>query len=130
MMKRAMSVAAAGMAALSLVATPAVAHDSVEAANRADAQCLTLFLTAFGLDETNMSQEDKMGGTVLIGYYLGKIEARTPGFALEPMLLDILTNDMATEAQIEGIATRCGEDAMVMAERMTSVGNSMSKPAE
>lgn len=130
MLKRAFSIATASLAAMSLLATPVIAQDDIAAANRADAQCLTIFLMAFGLEDSGLDAEAQMGGTVLIGYYLGKLEARSPGFALEPMLMDVLTNDMVTEEQIEGIATRCGEDAKTMADRMISVGNTMGGISE
>lgn len=129
-MKKAISFAAAGLATVSLLTSPVMAQDSVEAANRADAQCLAVFLTAFGLEDSGMDAEAQMGSTVLIGYYLGKLEARSPGFAIEPVLMDVLINDMASEAQIEAIADRCSKDAMTIADRMTSVGESMGEKSQ
>lgn len=125
MMKRLMTFVAAGLVAFGVSASPLAAQTNVDAANRADAQCLAMFLTAFSDENTEMDAEAKMGGTVLIGYYLGKLDARSPGFNLETLLVDVLTNDMATSAQIDAIADRCGKDAMNIADRMIDAGESM-----
>jgi hypothetical protein len=127
MLKRLKSAATAGLIAASLIAAPVAAQDDVAAANRADAQCLALFLTIFGVDNPEIDAEAQMGGTVLIGYFLGKIEARSPGADLESLMSDALVNDLADEAASTAAVERCSAEAMSMAERMTKAGASMTE---
>ena len=118
------------LALTSVMAAPLSAQDAVADANRQDAQCLALFLTAFGGDDTGMDDDAKMGGTVLIGFYLGKLEARAPGTDLQVLLTDVIMQDFEDTTKMDGIAERCGAEAMTMADRMIKVGESMGGPAE
>ncbi len=127
-MKRLACIATAAALALTISSAPvhAASKKKIAAANRTDAQCLALFLTRYG-GESKVDQDAKMGGVIVVGYYIGKIETRSPGIDLEPLLTDVLLNDFGNRAAPEAIVTRCTAEAVALGDRLVTAGKNMTK---
>lgn len=120
------ALALSGALALTLGAARVTAQSNdVTASNRADAQCLAVFTLIFSGDTASLPDDAQSGGMVLIGYYLGRIEARTPDVDLSALLKDVVMTDMAEENAMDTIALRCASEAEVIADRMVKTGESL-----
>lgn len=119
------AVLLSGALALAFGATPVAASSDAE--NRADAQCLALFTMVFaGDDAQSMDESAQAGGMVLVGYYLGRLEQRTPDLNLSTLMTDVITVDLADASKMEDITTRCTAEAQSIAERLGETGAALT----
>ena len=126
MMKFAKLATAAMGFALSVSAPAFAQNANVNAANRADAQCLGVFTMLFAGDGmADMDAEAKAGGMVLVGYYLGRIEGRTPNIDMSALLQTVITEDLGADGAIDSIALRCASEAEAVANRMIATGEAL-----
>jgi hypothetical protein len=120
MVKRLKSAAMASLVGATLLAAPVAAQDNVAAANRADAQCLAISAILMGDDEATKANPDLLaGGMLMLGYYMGRVEGRSPNFDMTSLLADVVQNDLADETQIASLTERCMVELDGLSDRMS-----------
>ncbi len=105
--------------ALSLaLVPPASAQQPLADADRVDLQCVVLY-NDFGNALTNPSEDELIGVSSLIGYFIGKIFARTPGFDLQ----SAVTSELMASARAMSQADHdyCAREAKEFSARISAV---------
>ncbi len=128
MLKRLKSAAIASLVSATMIASPVAAQDNVAAANRADAQCLAISAMLIGDDETTNTDPNLLaGGMLMLGYYMGRIEGRSPSVDIAPLLADVVQKDLADESQITTLTERCMAELDGLSDRMTKGAEAIEK---
>ena len=128
MVKRLKSAAIASFVSATLLAAPVAAQDSVAAANRADAQCLAVSAMLMGSDDMENINADVMaGGMLMLGYFMGRIEGRSPNADLTGLLQDVVATDFADEAQVAAITDRCMTEVEGISTRLSNSASALEK---
>jgi hypothetical protein len=109
----------ATVAALALMATPALARQTPQA--EADLRCFAAGLAMAGVDEDN--EELLNGGTLLAFYFLGRLEGREPG--VDWITKGIVLVDAEGEELLAGDLPRCGRELEAKGTDMIARGEAL-----
>ena len=120
MLKYVKSAAIVSLVSATLLASPVAAQENVAAANRADAQCMAISAMLIGGDETANTDPSLMaGGMLMLGYYMGRIEGRSPNIDITPLLSDVVQKDLVDDSQVATLTERCMAELDGLSDRMT-----------
>lgn len=112
------------MMATATRADPAKATDSMNAQTTADAQCLVIGAQLSG----SADPREKMPGQMILMYYLGRIDGRTPNADLKTLITSE-TRHM-TVADVKSAASRCDREFSARGDEIVRIGKSLGKPAK
>ncbi len=97
----------------------AAVAETLDEATVADAQCVVV-----GVRFSSMSDQSKRSsGQILMIYFLGRIEGRSPKVALEA-LVEHEANKM-TASKFEESVRRCGTELTVQGEKISRIGKNL-----
>ncbi|WP_068070795.1 hypothetical protein [Novosphingobium lentum] len=105
-----------------LAATMAAPATPVDAANAQDVACIALFAAAAG----NSTDKDQAGTIAAFMYYLGRIDARAPGYDLEGHLVALLSDEAYLKDQLPKDGERCGKELSQRGSELDKIGKAMS----
>jgi hypothetical protein len=105
-------------AALVVAAVPAQAQD---ADNIADIRCVAVGIRFAELPDSHQ----KSTGTLLVLYYIGRLDGRAPSLDIETLLAQQIAKMSDADYGVE--ATRCGKWLAVKGEQITHIGEDMMK---
>jgi hypothetical protein len=114
-------VLAAGV--LAMLATLARA-DTATTQTNADAQCMVVGAQL----SASSDPQEKVPGQMILMYYLGRIDGRSPNTDLRTLIKDE-TKSM-TASDFKKAATRCGKEFSTRGEEIVQIGKSLGKPAK
>jgi hypothetical protein len=104
---------------LSLILAAALSAPAVDPATEADLRCIALFAISSG-----KAPEDKKPGLAAgLLFFLGRIDARSPGFDLEANLRRVMLSE--TQASLQADAARCGPIIESKGKLLTEIGQRM-----
>ena len=100
--------------------------DPVSSQTTADAQCMVIGAQL----SASPDPQEKVPGQMILMYYLGRIDGRSPKVDLKT-LLQSETHSMK-EADLKSAAARCGKEFAARGEDIVQIGNSIGtgKPAK
>jgi len=131
-MSRHGSRASADLTVLRRIALPTVALCMLSAVARADtantrtvadAQCLVVGARL----SASSDPQQRVPGQMILMYYLGRIDGRSPNTDLEA-LIKTETQKM-TASELQSAAGRCGKEFSARGEEIVRIGKSLSTPA-
>jgi hypothetical protein len=116
-LRHSLLVAAGGLSLAGL--NPAIAADWSEQ-DLLDGQCVAFYAADLGNSD---SENPDPGLMALVGYFVGKIEGRNPGFDL----IALLSPEFMTNAQLSwtAIGARCAVEGAKFGESLTSAGETL-----
>lgn len=118
-LRHSLLAASAGLSFAGL--NPAIATDWSEQ-DQLDGQCVAFYAADVGNSD---SENPDPGLMALVGYFVGKIEGRNPGFDL----IELLTPEFMANAQLSwtAIGARCAVEGAKFGESLTSAGETLEK---
>lgn len=106
------------LTALAILSLPARAQD---ADNVADVRCVAVGVRfAVMADSTQKSI-----GTLIVLYYIGRLDGRAPTLDLEKLLTDQISK--MTDADYSAEAMRCGQNLTAKGAQITHIGEDLQK---
>ena len=113
------SLASAALAAMWVIASAAA--KAQDADNVADIRCVAVGIRFAELPDSHQ----KSTGTLLVLYYIGRLDGRAPSLDIEKLLADQIAK--MNDADYSAEATRCGKWLAVKGEQITHIGEDMMK---
>jgi len=100
--------------------------DPVSSRTTADAQCMVIGARL----SASSDPQEKVPGQMILMYYLGRIDGRSPRVDLKSLLQNE-THSMK-EADLKSAAARCGKEFAARGEDIIRIGNTLGdgKPAK
>jgi hypothetical protein len=111
-------VTCALVAAMATASLPVWAQD---AENIADIRCVAVGIRLAELPDSHQ----KSTGTLLVLYYIGRLDGRAPSLDIEKLLAEQISKMNDSDYNAE--ATRCGRWLTVKGEQITHIGEDMLK---
>lgn len=112
-------VLAAGV--LSMPAT-AVRADPANTQTAADAQCMVVGARL----SASSDPQEKVPGQMILMYYLGRIDGRSPKTDLKTLLTN--ETQRMTQSELKNAATRCGKEFSARGEDIVRIGKAIDNP--
>lgn len=99
----------------------------VSAQNLSDAKCIAIIAVTMGnaTDET-----EKSGLTGGLIYYIGRIDARTPGFDYTGEVIRLFNDKNFTENEIKVDAQRCGAEMTAKGKEVQAFGEALRQAGQ
>lgn len=119
--KRSTAFAACVLGILFLICQTSSAEAGPPAATVADVQCLVIGMRF----ASSPDQQQKLSGTMLTIYFLGRIDGRTPTVDLQELLVQQVKN--MNEAALKNAATRCGAELSTRGVEITRIGHTLEE---
>jgi hypothetical protein len=107
----------------SMLATSARA-DAVNTQTVADAQCVVVGAQL----STSSDAEQRVAGQMILMYYLGRIDGRSPNTDLRTLIKN--QTQRITESDFKKAASRCGKEFSARGEAIVQIGKSLATPAK
>lgn len=104
----------------------AASASTLPSATQQDLSCLSIFAYTAGADTT--SEADRPGLAAAIFYYIGRIEGRSPGLDIEPIMLERL-NAPEFFGEFSAEAKRCGAEMEARGQALTEMGERIARQA-
>lgn len=98
--------------------------DPVNTQTVADAQCMVVGARL----SASSDPQQRVPGQMIVMYYLGRIDGRSPHADLESLIKD-QTRKM-TASDLKNAAGRCGKEFSARGEAVVQVGKSLTRPAK
>lgn len=98
--------------------------DSANTQTTADAECMVVGAQL----SASSDPHQKVPGQMILMYYLGRIDGRSPNTDLKSLLKNE-TQKMTTSA-LQSAASRCGKEFSARGEAIVQIGKSLSKTAK
>jgi hypothetical protein len=92
-----------------------------DADNVADIRCVAVGIRFAELPDSH----EKSTGTLLVLYYIGRLDGRSPSLDIEKLLTEQITK--MTDADYASEATRCGKWLAIKGEQITHIGEGMKQ---
>lgn len=102
---------------------PTNAQDLTKAQTAADAQCMVIGARL----SASSDPKEKMPGQMILMYYLGRIDGRTPDADLKELLTSETQNMSASD--VKSAASRCGKEFSARGDAIVQIGKTLSQPA-
>lgn len=98
--------------------------DSATTQTTADAECMVVGAQL----SASSDPQQKVPGQMILMYYLGRIDGRSPNTDLRSLLKNE-TQKMST-SKLQSAASRCGKEFSARGEAIVQIGKSLAKPAK
>lgn len=90
----------------------------------ADAQCMVIGARL----SASSDPQQKVPGQMILMYYLGRIDGRSPNADLQRLIKDQMQK--MTTSDIQNAASRCGKEFAARGDDIVRIGKSLGKPAQ
>ncbi len=119
--KRSAAFAACVLGILFSIIQTSSAKTGPSAATVADVQCLVIGMRF----ASSPDQRQKLSGTMLTIYFLGRIDGRNPTADLQGLLVQQVKH--MNEAALKSAATRCGAELSTKGVEITRIGHTLEE---
>ena len=102
--------------------TTAARADSVNTQTTADAQCMVIGARL----SASADPQQKIPGQMILMYYLGRIDGRSPHADLKTLLTN--ETQKMTGSELKNTAARCGKEFSARGEDIVRIGKTLDNP--
>ncbi|HEX5460399.1 MAG TPA: hypothetical protein VFX20_10550 [Steroidobacteraceae bacterium] len=102
--------------------TTAARADSANTQTTADAQCMVVGARL----SASADPQEKIPGQMILMYYLGRIDGRSPDADLKTLLMN--ETQRMTQSELKNAATRCGKEFSARGEDIVRIGKAIDNP--
>ena len=116
----------AGLSAATATSAGAAPATTLSPAIKQDVQCFVLYSVAAGNVTDEKQRTAAIAGT---WYFLGRIDAKSPGLDLEQAMRQEIDAMQGNETQAKAVGTACDAQFSKRGGELTSLGERLQKPA-
>lgn len=99
----------------------------ISAMDLADSKCIAIIALMAGKAQDETQKTGLASGLM---YYIGRIDARTPGFDFSGQIIRLFNDKTFMETQIKPEAQRCGAEMTAKGKEVQAFGDSLKQAAQ